>query len=92
MTRAFETVSIALLATSLYLSFYLELVPLPEVVQQEILPVIPFWCLVSFGAFMLARLGWGVLTFNDCPDAYKELMGEIEMAKKDLRTMGVDVD
>ncbi|EON99252.1 putative dolichyl-phosphate mannosyltransferase polypeptide 3 protein [Phaeoacremonium minimum UCRPA7] len=89
MTRAQQTISIALL---LYLSLYLQLIPLPDIIQQEIVPVLPFWALVSLGAYLLVRLGWGVFTFNDCPDAYKELMGEIELAKKDLRTLGVDVD
>lgn len=53
---------------------------------------LPFWFIVSFGAMLLARLGWGVLTFNDTPEAHKELMVEIEEAKVDLRRMGVDVD
>ena len=53
---------------------------------------LPFWGLVSFGAYLLFKLGWGVFTFNDVPDAHKELMGEIEMAKKDLRSKGIDVD
>jgi dolichyl-phosphate mannosyltransferase polypeptide 3 len=47
---------------------------------------------VSFGAYLLFRLGWGVLTFNDVPEAHKEIMAEIDMAKKELRTLGVDVD
>jgi dolichol-phosphate mannosyltransferase subunit 3 len=47
---------------------------------------------VSFGAFLLFRLGWNVMTFNDVPEAHKELMAEIELAKKDLRGLGVDVD
>jgi hypothetical protein len=59
----------------------------PEPVLQ-----LPLWVLVSFGAWLLARLGWGMLTFRDTPEAYKELMGEIEVAKKDLRSLGVDVD
>jgi len=53
---------------------------------------LPFWLLISFGAYLLFRLGWGVLTFNDVPEAHKEIMAEIEMAKKDLRALGVDVD
>lgn len=53
---------------------------------------LPFWALVSFGAFVLLRLGWGMFTFNDVPEAHQELMAEIELAKKDLRTLGVDVD
>ncbi len=55
-------------------------------------PQLPFWVLVSFGAFLLFRLGWGILTFNDVPEAHKELMKEIGMAKTDLRKLGVDVD
>jgi dolichyl-phosphate mannosyltransferase polypeptide 3 len=47
---------------------------------------------VSFGAYLLFRLGYGVLTFNDVPEAHKELMGQIEHARKELRAMGVDVD
>ena len=54
--------------------------------------LLPFWVLVSFGAFLLFRLGFGVFTFNDVPDAHKELMGEIAQAKVDLRRLGVDVD
>ncbi len=53
---------------------------------------LPFWSLVSFGAYLLGRLGWGILTFNDTPEAHKELMVEIEEAKKDLKRLGVDVE
>lgn len=53
---------------------------------------LPFWTLVSFGSYLLGKLGWGVLTFNDVPDAHKELMGEIDLARKELRKKGIDVD
>ncbi|KAI1166689.1 dolichol-phosphate mannosyltransferase subunit 3 [Nemania serpens] len=92
MTRAQQTISIGLLVTSLYLALYLQLVPLPELVQTEIVPVLPFWALVSFGAYLLFRLGWNVMTFHDVPEAHKELVAEIELAKADLRGLGVDVD
>ncbi|KEZ40091.1 hypothetical protein SAPIO_CDS9104 [Scedosporium apiospermum] len=92
MTRAQQTVSIGLLVTSLYLALYFNLIPIPATIQTEIVPVLPFWILVSFGAYLLFKLGWGVLTFNDVPEAHKELMFEIDEAKKDLRTLGVDVD
>ncbi|KAI1195852.1 dolichol-phosphate mannosyltransferase subunit 3 [Nemania serpens] len=125
MTRAQQTISIGLLITSLYLALYLQLVPLPELVQTEIVPVVrirhfpfpplfdsevlpppqapaippqtaqyrlPFWALVSFGAYLLFRLGWNVMTFHDVPEAHKELVAEIELAKTDLRRLGVDVD
>ncbi|KAI1152873.1 dolichol-phosphate mannosyltransferase subunit 3 [Nemania diffusa] len=92
MTRAQQTISIGLLITSLYLALYLQLVPLPELVQTEIVPVLPFWALVSFGAYLLFRLGWNVMTFHDVPEAHKELVAEIELAKTDLRRLGVDVE
>lgn len=38
------------------------------------------------------KLGWGVFTFNDVPEAYNELMGEIDMAKKDLKRQGISID
>jgi hypothetical protein len=37
-------------------------------------------------------LGYGVFTFNDVPKAHAELMTEIDLARADLRTKGVDVD
>ncbi|KIH93646.1 dolichyl-phosphate mannosyltransferase polypeptide 3 [Sporothrix brasiliensis 5110] len=92
MTRATQTLSVAFLATSLYLSLYLELIPLPAIIQTEIVPVLPFWFIVALGAYILARLGWGILTFNDCPEAHKELVEEIELARADLRRLGVSVD
>ncbi|KAK7705850.1 hypothetical protein SLS64_007798 [Diaporthe eres] len=92
MTRAQQTISIALLVSSAYLALYLNLIPLPAVVQSEIVPILPFWALVSLGAYLLVRLGWGVLTFNDVPEAHDELMSEIEVAKGELRKLGVTVD
>lgn len=35
---------------------------------------IPWWLLVSFGAYSLGSLGWGLFTFRDCPEAYQELL------------------
>jgi len=53
---------------------------------------LPLWALVSLGAYLLFRLGWGILTFNDVPEAHKELMGEIAEAKIELRKLGISVD
>ncbi|KAL4803913.1 dolichol-phosphate mannosyltransferase subunit 3 [Aspergillus unguis] len=92
MTRAQQTLSVLLLVSSLYLSLYLGLVPLNETVQQEIIPVLPFYAVISFGCYLLGRLGLAVLTFNDVPEAHKELQAEIEQAKTELRKANVDVD
>ncbi|KAJ4305175.1 hypothetical protein N0V90_000706 [Kalmusia sp. IMI 367209] len=91
MTRAQQTISIALLFTSLYLAVFLEIISFPEKIQKEVVPVLPFWALISFGAYLLFKLGWGVFTFNDVPDAHKELMGQIQQARTELRAKGVDV-
>ncbi|CAF9915713.1 MAG: hypothetical protein ALECFALPRED_010309 [Alectoria fallacina] len=92
MTRAQQTISLALLASSLYLACFLHIIPLTEIVQDEVIPVFPFWALVSFGSYLLFKLGWGVFTFNDVPEAHKELMGEIDMARVELKRNGIDVD
>ncbi|TVY34359.1 Dolichol-phosphate mannosyltransferase subunit [Lachnellula subtilissima] len=92
MTRAQQTISIGLLVTSLYLALYLQLIPLPELILTDIIPVLPFWALVSFGSYLLFKLGFGVFTFNDVPKAHAELMKEIDLARADLRTKGVEVD
>ncbi|GAB7353375.1 hypothetical protein MBLNU459_g3855t1 [Dothideomycetes sp. NU459] len=76
----------------LYLACFLGLIPFGATIQDEIIPVLPFWALVSFGAYLLFKLGWGVFTFNDVPQAHKELMAEIELARADLRKKGVEVD
>ncbi|KAL2000831.1 hypothetical protein VTN02DRAFT_2570 [Thermoascus thermophilus] len=92
MTRAQQTISVLLLVSSLYLALYLGLVPLNETVQREIIPVLPFYALISFGCYLMARLGWAILTFNDVPEAHEELQKEIELAKVELRRGKVDVD
>jgi dolichyl-phosphate mannosyltransferase polypeptide 3 len=57
---------------------------LPTKIQVEIIPALPFWALISLGAYLLGRLGLGVLRFNDTKEAYTELMGQIDGAKKNL--------
>ncbi|CAA9966574.1 Dolichyl-phosphate mannosyltransferase polypeptide 3 [Pyrenophora teres f. maculata] len=91
MTRAQQTISIAMLLTSIYLALFLQVIPLPEKIQAEVVPVLPFWALISFGAYLLFKLGWGVFTFNDVPEAHAEIMQQIAEARKDLSAKGVDV-
>ncbi|KAI1614924.1 dolichol-phosphate mannosyltransferase subunit 3 [Exophiala viscosa] len=100
MGRATQTISFALLVSSAYLLLALPLltqdspVPslLPTKIQVEIIPVLPFWALISLGAYLLGRLGLGVLRFNDTKAAYTELMGQIDAAKKSLDTRKVRWD
>ncbi|KAL1953098.1 hypothetical protein VTO42DRAFT_3599 [Malbranchea cinnamomea] len=92
MTRAQQTLSVALLVTSFYLALYLGLIPLNRTVQEEIIPVLPAYSLIVLGAYFLFRLGWGVFTFNDVPEAHRSLQAEIVSAKEQLGVMKVDVD
>ena len=57
---------------------------LPLKVQVEIIPVLPFWALITLASYLLGRLGLGIMTFKDCDEAYTELMGQIDAAKGDL--------
>lgn len=92
MTRAQQSISILLLVSSLYFVLYAGLIPINETVQEEIIPVLPFYALISFACYLLGRLGLAIFTFNDVPEAHEELQKEIEQAKTELRRARVDVD
>ncbi|KAI8871338.1 dolichol-phosphate mannosyltransferase subunit 3 [Ramicandelaber brevisporus] len=64
-------------------------IELSPTVETEIWPVLPLVGLVSFGAYSLASIGYALLTFRDCPDAFEELQKEISEAKSDLRAKGI---
>lgn len=53
---------------------------------------LPFYALICFGCYLLGRLGLAILTFNDVPEAHRELQKEIEQARTELRKVNVDVD
>lgn len=74
MTKATQTITAAVVAVVLYLTFYLGIIPTCPTIQNEILPVVPFWSLVAFGAYALATLGWGVYSFKDKEAEYKVLL------------------
>jgi dolichyl-phosphate mannosyltransferase polypeptide 3 len=57
---------------------------LPTKLQVEVIPVLPLWAVVSLGAYLLGRLGLGVIRFNDTEEAYKELTEQLGTARKSL--------
>ena len=65
---------------------------LPTRIQVEVIPVLPFWAVIALGAYLLGRLGLGVLTFNDTKAAHTELTGQISEAKKNLDARKVGWD
>ncbi|RUO96428.1 dolichol-phosphate mannosyltransferase subunit 3 [Jimgerdemannia flammicorona] len=75
MTRATEALSVLAVLSVLYVAGWFGYIPLPKTVFEEILPVLPWWALVTFGSYSLGNIGFHVMTFGDCPEAYHELMG-----------------
>ncbi|KAJ2962203.1 hypothetical protein NQZ79_g2595 [Umbelopsis isabellina] len=92
MTRVTEVATTAAIVIVTYLALVFELLPVPQTFQEEIVPVLPWWALVSFGSYCLGTLGWNVMTFGECPEAYDELMREIAEAKDDLRSKGLTMN
>ncbi|KAJ1561160.1 hypothetical protein HK405_004754 [Cladochytrium tenue] len=66
----------ALLAAWIVAMLHAQLLPSVAVPlwADLLLPVLPLWCLVAFGSYALASIGWALLTFGDCPEAYISLL------------------
>lgn len=92
MTKATQTLYTFVAITIVYFLLYTGRIPTSSKFQNEVMPVVPFWALMAFGAYALGTLGYDLLTFNDKPEKYKELLQEIAEAKTDLRQKGVTVD
>ncbi|KAL1923132.1 uncharacterized protein VTP21DRAFT_9508 [Calcarisporiella thermophila] len=92
MTRATEALTFFGTVFVVYFALVFNIIPHPKLIHDEILPYLPWWSLVTFGAYSLGTLGLHVMTFSDCPEAYQELMEEIRAAKDDLRVHGVSVN
>ncbi|KKY14347.1 putative dolichyl-phosphate mannosyltransferase polypeptide 3 [Phaeomoniella chlamydospora] len=100
MTRAGETFLALTFAGTVYSALYFApemfLLPKESDKYEQIVPYIPFWAVIAIACYLLGRLGYGVLIFNDTKGAYKELMGDsdngIEGAKKALKARGVGTD
>jgi len=95
MARAHRFAALASVLSLVYILAAFSVLSVPLVskdVADQLIPVVPWWLLVSFGSYSLGTLGWGLFTFRDCPEAYNELLAEISEAKDDLRGKGVTVD
>lgn len=52
------------------------------------LNIMPFYAIILFGCYCLAKLGIDLLTFNDYPEEIIKLTVDIAAAKEDLRKRG----
>lgn len=92
MTKATETLLAVFATTAVYFALYTGVIPTGELIHKEILPYLPWWALVTFGAYALGTLGWGVYTFKDKEGSYKELLEQIDEAKVFYKKNGLDLD
>jgi dolichyl-phosphate mannosyltransferase polypeptide 3 len=95
MKRAGRVFSTLIASTLVWLTLLFELVPLSLIAPghtaaiREILPFAPLIALCVFGCYSLGSIGYSLVTFNDCPDAYVELQGQIKQAHADLSKKGM---
>ncbi|CAK7903276.1 hypothetical protein CAAN1_07S06700 [[Candida] anglica] len=92
MTKATETLLTFFAVSAVYFALYAGVIPTSDKIHSEILPYLPWWALVSFGAYALGTLGWGVYTFKDKEGKYKELLVQIDEAKDFYKKKGVSLD
>jgi len=95
MSRAASFIAYSAAFAIIYILLWLDVIPVPFLdasVKDQLVPVLPWWVVVAFGAYSLSSLGYGLYTFNDVPAAYEELISEISQAKNDLLSKGVSVD
>ncbi|OCF34809.1 dolichyl-phosphate mannosyltransferase polypeptide 3 [Kwoniella heveanensis BCC8398] len=95
MSKGTRFLTLAIPAVLLYILALFRILPVPlfsEEMTNQILPVLPFWLLVTFGSYSLSSLGMGLVKFHDCPEAYESLLSEISQARDELRNHGVAVD
>ncbi|KAK6203476.1 dolichol-phosphate mannosyltransferase subunit 3 [Scheffersomyces amazonensis] len=92
MTKATEAILTVFALSAIYFALYTGVIPTSDKIHEEILPYLPWWGLVTFGSYALGTLGWGVLTFKDKEDKYKELLVQIDEAKKFYKSKGLNLD
>ncbi|KAF9581533.1 hypothetical protein BGW38_001415 [Lunasporangiospora selenospora] len=93
MTRATEAAAFFGIIGTLYIALLFQWLPITfsTTFQEFTLPVLPWWALVTFGAYSLGNIGYHVMTFRDCPEAYDELQVQISQAQSDLRSKGISI-
>ncbi|KAG7195854.1 uncharacterized protein KQ657_002239 [Scheffersomyces spartinae] len=92
MTKATQTAVAIFFYSAVLVALYTGVLPSSTKIQQEIIPYVPFWSLVAFGAYALGTLGYDLVSFNDKPEKYRELLTQIDEAKAFYKVKGLDLD
>ncbi|KAF6201026.1 hypothetical protein GE061_005473 [Apolygus lucorum] len=56
---------------------------------RDFIAISPLILVILFGVYAVFVVLWRVATFNDCPEAAKELQEQIVQAKADLKKKGL---
>ncbi|KAJ1920440.1 hypothetical protein H4219_001277 [Mycoemilia scoparia] len=91
MTKATETARFLGIILAIWSLGQIGLLPLPDFLS-EVWSTLPFVGLVGLGAYAFCNIGYNLLTFRECPEAYHELMQQIREAKEELRSKDVDME
>eukprot|EP00297_Palpitomonas_bilix_P001046 CAMPEP_0113897894 /NCGR_PEP_ID=MMETSP0780_2-20120614/19003_1 /TAXON_ID=652834 /ORGANISM="Palpitomonas bilix" /LENGTH=94 /DNA_ID=CAMNT_0000889549 /DNA_START=123 /DNA_END=407 /DNA_ORIENTATION=- /assembly_acc=CAM_ASM_000599 len=84
--------SVAGAFAALWYSLLTSKLTIPGVEADSLLVVgLPIITLALLGVYAVFTIGYRVANFNDTPKAAEELQKEIEEARRELRSMGVDV-
>lgn len=88
MTKLVEWITVVTGISILWAIFAFDLIGnVPKYIQNAVLPL-PIFLILGFGIISLGIIIYRVLTFNDCPEAAKELKAQIVEARKDLESKG----
>lgn len=52
----------------------------------------PLWGIASLGVYALVTIVYNVLTFEDCPEAAKEIDDQVKEARAELKKRGIPVN
>eukprot|EP01128_Nolandella_sp_AFSM9_P004762 TRINITY_DN2202_c0_g1_i1.p1 TRINITY_DN2202_c0_g1~~TRINITY_DN2202_c0_g1_i1.p1 ORF type:complete len:103 (-),score=31.80 TRINITY_DN2202_c0_g1_i1:220-492(-) len=63
-------------------------VPLTPTLKSVVVPA-PYLLLVTFGAYSLFVVGWGLFNFSESPEASQELEKQRLQARADLTKLGM---
>ena len=71
-TRISKLLTLLFLYTGLWLTSLLFIRQIPRPLQQFWINI-PWWLLISFGAYVMGFIGWHLASFQECPEAHQRL-------------------
>ena len=88
MTRFQEFLSFGILVLAFWAALLYQVSQWKNPIALLHTQLLPIYGLVIFGAVSASIVLYRVFTFNDCPEANKELQSQIKQAKADLQKKG----